>query len=96
MTNVETYDEYIAQLVNSHDQPVPIFDIRMTTRQGWDWYCGDCNSHNIPLNPPVPTFIPAGPYGPNITGIENASLRNCRAVYSNHYVCKDCARNKCL
>ena len=57
--------------MNSHDEPVPIFDIRMTTKQGWDWYCGDCNSHNIPLNPPVPTFIPAGPYGPNITGLEN-------------------------
>ena len=71
MAEVETYDEYIARLVNAHDQEVPIWDVRITTKQGWEWFCGDCNNKRMPDDPPLPTFVPAGEFGPSIVGLEN-------------------------
>ena len=71
MAEVETYDQYIARLVNAHEEELPIWDVRITTKQGWEWFCGDCNSNNMPLDPPLPTFVPNGPFGPTIPGIEN-------------------------
>ena len=68
---VETHDQYIRRMVQGRDEPVPIWDVRITTKQGFEWVCGDCNSANMPPIRPLPTFVPMGPVGPNIPGLAN-------------------------
>ena len=72
---VETHDQYVRRMVQGRAEPVPIWDVRITTKQGCDWVCGDCNSENMPPICPLPTFVPMGPVGPNIPGLANCTRK---------------------
>ena len=66
----ETHDDFVKRMMEHIDGPVPIWDVRITTKQGYEWVCGDVNSSNMPPIPVHPTFVPYGQPGPNIPGLE--------------------------
>ena len=66
----ETHDDFVKRMLEHIDGPVPIWDVRITTKQGYEWVCGDVNSSNMPPIPVHPTFVPYGQPGPNIPGLE--------------------------
>ena len=84
----ETHDDFVKRMVEHIDGPVPIWDVRITTKQGYDWVCGDVNSSNMPPIPVHPTFVPYGQPGPNIPGLER--------MENNVNVCTNRPRNKCI